>query len=158
MKIGDVSPFCSRDIAHPGILLRVSMFPLLMSTSLDGWVLDVIALVEDFLQNARSSSSHVSMRYYRNHLRVLQSISSTQQERLTSSGNHFQTMSNHGWTPDASISTLFERASTDSKWSSVNSSTAGPRTVKALPRGTADIQLYSLATSVSSLKSKYRNL
>lgn len=61
-------------------------------------------------------------------------------------------MSNVTWVPDASIESLLERSSKDTKWSSVNSSTAGHRTVKALPTGTADIQLYSLATPVSALK------
>ena len=71
---------------------------------------------------------------------------------LRPSQNLIKKMSNVTWVPDASIESLLERSSKDTKWSTVNSSTAGHRTVKVLPTGTADIQLYSLATPVSALQ------
>ena len=48
------------------------------------------------------------------------------------------------WAPPPKIEELF--AANQSKFSNINAPTAGARTTVELPKGTTDIQLYSLAT------------
>lgn len=54
-------------------------------------------------------------------------------------------MSTTEWQPPAKIEELFAK-SAGNKWASINSPTAGARTTKDVPVGTAPLQLYSLAT------------
>eukprot|EP00600_Ochromonadales_sp_CCMP1393_P008759 CAMPEP_0174970958 /NCGR_PEP_ID=MMETSP0004_2-20121128/9711_1 /TAXON_ID=420556 /ORGANISM="Ochromonas sp., Strain CCMP1393" /LENGTH=295 /DNA_ID=CAMNT_0016220825 /DNA_START=47 /DNA_END=934 /DNA_ORIENTATION=- len=49
------------------------------------------------------------------------------------------------WTPPANIEELFA-SSAGNKWGAINAPTAGAREEKALPDGSAPVQLYSLAT------------